>query len=94
MTEEKGLDPASADKIGEYVKHKGAYPFVWFVCRLVDRKAGGRPLLDQLLADTTLTANAKAKQGLDEMSILFTFLDAYKITDKVVSFQNPCLIID
>jgi hypothetical protein len=27
MTEEKGLDPASADKIGEYVKHKGAYPF-------------------------------------------------------------------
>ncbi|KAL1951084.1 hypothetical protein VTO73DRAFT_233 [Trametes versicolor] len=23
MTEEKGLDPASADKIGEYVKHKG-----------------------------------------------------------------------
>ena len=23
MTEEKGLDPAVADKIGEYVKHKG-----------------------------------------------------------------------
>ncbi|KAH9964109.1 histidyl-tRNA synthetase [Russula dissimulans] len=66
MTDEKGLDPTSADKIGEYVKHKG-----------------GRPLLDQLLADATLTANAKAKQGLDEMVILFTFLDAYKITDKI-----------
>lgn len=25
MTEEKGLDPAVADKIGEYVKHKGKY---------------------------------------------------------------------
>jgi histidyl-tRNA synthetase len=24
MTEEKGLDPAVADKIGEYVKHKGS----------------------------------------------------------------------
>ena len=24
MTDEKGLDPAVADKIGEYVKHKGA----------------------------------------------------------------------
>jgi hypothetical protein len=24
MTEEKGLDPTSADKIGEYVKHRGA----------------------------------------------------------------------
>ncbi len=23
MTEEKGLNPAVADKIGEYVKHKG-----------------------------------------------------------------------
>lgn len=66
MTDEKGLDTASADKIGEYVKYKG-----------------GRPLLDQLLADATLTANAKAKQGLDEMGTLFTFLDAYKIADKV-----------
>lgn len=25
MTEEKGLDPAVADKIGEYVKHKGMH---------------------------------------------------------------------
>lgn len=25
MTEEKGLDPAVADRIGEYVKHKGRY---------------------------------------------------------------------
>lgn len=27
MTEDKGLDAACADKIGEYVKHKGAQPF-------------------------------------------------------------------
>lgn len=25
MTEEKGLDPASADRIGEYVKNKGVH---------------------------------------------------------------------
>jgi histidyl-tRNA synthetase len=49
-----------------------------------DRDVGGRPLLDQLLTDPTLTANAKAKQGLDEMTTLFTFLDAYKITEKVI----------
>jgi hypothetical protein len=34
MTEEKGLDVVSADKIGEYVKHKGTWlfndPFVLF----------------------------------------------------------------
>lgn len=46
-------------------------------------------MLDQFLADATLTANARAKQGLDEMAILFTFLDAYKITDKVISFSEP-----
>jgi hypothetical protein len=34
-----------------------------------------------------LTASAKAKQGLDEMVILFTFLEAYKITDKVPFFK-------
>ena len=41
-------------------------------------------MLDQLLADATLTANIKAKQGLNEMGILFTFLEAYKIADKVI----------
>jgi hypothetical protein len=56
---------------------------------LTDRDVGGRPLLDQLLADATLTASAKAKQGLDEMVILFTFLEAYKITDKVPVFRGP-----
>jgi hypothetical protein len=50
---------------------------------LTDREVGGRSLLDQLLADATLTASAKAKQGLGEMVTLFTFLEAYKITDKV-----------
>jgi hypothetical protein len=33
----------------------------------------------------TLTASAKAKQGIDEMVVLFTFLEAYKIADKVLS---------
>jgi histidyl-tRNA synthetase len=29
MTAEKGLDAATADKIGEYVKHKGTPHFVF-----------------------------------------------------------------
>ena len=67
---------------------------VWrFVGCYVDRSVGGRPLLDQLLADATLTANAKAKQGLNEMGILFTFLDAYRITDKVVSLQSSWKLV-
>ena len=46
-------------------------------------------MLDQLLADATLTASAKAKQGLEEMVTLFTFLEAYKITDKVLLLSKP-----
>ncbi|KAH9897667.1 histidyl-tRNA synthetase [Cubamyces lactineus] len=66
MTEEKGLDPAAADKIGEYVKHKG-----------------GPELLDLLRADEALMANANAKTGVEEMGLLFTYLNAYRVTDKL-----------
>lgn len=66
MTDEKGLDPVVADKIGEYVKHKG-----------------GPTLLEQLKADEALMANASAKQGIQEMGILFTYLQAYQVIDKV-----------
>ncbi|EKM61856.1 uncharacterized protein PHACADRAFT_248747 [Phanerochaete carnosa HHB-10118-sp] len=66
MTEEKGLDPAVADKIGEYVKHKG-----------------GPPLLNQLRADQALMANASAKLGVEEMDVLFQYLEAYQVVDKI-----------
>ncbi|KAJ3746685.1 histidine-tRNA ligase [Lentinula detonsa] len=66
MTEEKGLDPSVADKIGEYVKHKG-----------------GPELLDQLLADPALSANPSAKQGLEDMSLLFTYLSAYNVINRL-----------
>ncbi|TDL26414.1 histidyl-tRNA synthetase [Rickenella mellea] len=66
MTEEKGLEAAVADRIGEYVKHKG-----------------GPDLLERLQADSTLTLNKKAKEGLDDMALLFTLLKAYKVIDKI-----------
>ena len=74
MTEEKGLDPSVADKIGEYVKHKG-----------------GPPLLDQLLKDDALVANPSAKLGMDEMGLLFSYLEAYNVLDKVGAciFEGP-----
>ena len=72
MTEEKGLDGAVADKIGEYVKHKG-----------------GPALLDQLRADAPLMANASAKVGIEEMGILFQYLEAYGVVDKVSPPRAP-----
>ncbi|KAI6024549.1 hypothetical protein EDC04DRAFT_3116709, partial [Pisolithus marmoratus] len=68
MTEEKGLSPDVADKIGEYVKHKG-----------------GPSLLDQLKADETLMSNPSAKQGVQDMELLFTLLKAYNnVIDRIL----------
>jgi histidyl-tRNA synthetase len=66
MTEEKGLDGAVADKIGEFVNLKG-----------------GQELLSKLEADPTLSANADAKKGLDDMAKLFTYLKIFGVLDKV-----------
>lgn len=66
MCEEKGLDAAVADKIGEYVKLKG-----------------GEELLQTLSADATLTGNKLAKEGINEMKLLFDYLNAYGITARV-----------
>ncbi|KAM5539957.1 hypothetical protein V8D89_006460 [Ganoderma adspersum] len=66
MTDEKGLDPATADKIGDYVKHKG-----------------GKELLEKLRADPALMANPSAKLGIDEMGVLFTYLAAYRVLDRL-----------
>jgi histidyl-tRNA synthetase len=66
MTEEKGLDGAVADKIGEYVKLKGS-----------------KDLLEKLEADTLLTTDKTASEGIKEMRILFGYLDVFEVTDKV-----------
>jgi len=64
MTEDKGLDPSIADKIGEFVKLKG-----------------GRDILEQLQANAELAANASAKQGLEDMALLFDYLEVFGALD-------------
>ncbi|KAJ5809936.1 Histidyl-tRNA synthetase mitochondrial [Penicillium pulvis] len=66
MVDEKGLDGAVADRIENYVMHKG-----------------GRELLNKLLQDETLTANASAKAGLEEMALLMDYLEAFGSLDKI-----------
>ncbi|RMX79433.1 hypothetical protein D0867_16479 [Hortaea werneckii] len=66
MTEEKGLDPEVADRIGEYVTKKG-----------------GRELLETLTKDAKLSTNDSAKAGLADMDLLFTYLSAFDVLDRV-----------
>lgn len=44
---------------------------------------GGRDLLDSLLQDEALVANASAKAGLDDMGLLMDYLDAFGVLDRM-----------
>ena len=83
MTDEKGLSPEVADKIGEYVKLKGQSFPPKSICQPLNNQIGGPSLLDQLKADEQLMSNRSAKDGILEMALLFTLLGAYKVLDKV-----------
>lgn len=66
MTEDKGLDPKVADRIGEYVVQKGS-----------------SALLEKLSADASLMANASAKQGIQDMSLLFDYLEIFGVMPRI-----------
>jgi histidyl-tRNA synthetase len=68
MVETKGLAEDVADRIHEYVQLKGNSG--WFLT------IGGRELLEKLTADAKLTENKSASQGLEEMALLFNYLNA------------------
>lgn len=89
MTQEKGLDPTVADKIGQYVKLKGTglegehYSQAPPSQPLSRVSSEVQKLLEQLLQDSILTSNKSAKEGLSDMATLFTLLQSYRILDKV-----------
>lgn len=66
MTNEKGLDPIVADRIGEYVKLKG-----------------GKDLLEKLSQDRELCANKNAKSGLEDLVLLFKYLEIFEVLDTI-----------
>lgn len=66
MVDEKGLDPAVADKIEGYVVRKGK-----------------RDLLEHLLKDEALSVNESAKKGLEDMSLMLEYLEAFDCLDKI-----------
>ncbi|KAL2087351.1 hypothetical protein ACEWY4_016179 [Coilia grayii] len=68
IVKEKGLPEKVADQIGEYVR----------------LQAGGMELAEKLLADPKLCKSEAACAGLTDIKLLFTYLQIFKVTDKVV----------
>ncbi|KAJ5781742.1 uncharacterized protein N7518_010225 [Penicillium psychrosexuale] len=72
-----------ADVRKEMVDEKGLDPEVADRIEKYVMNKGSRELLDTLLEDETLTANASAKAGLEEMALMMDYLKAFNVLDKV-----------
>ncbi|ESW99645.1 hypothetical protein KL918_001421 [Ogataea parapolymorpha] len=70
MCEEKNQPEDVADKIGEYVKINGTL----------------RDVLAKLSSDPTLMANESAKQGIDEITTMADYVEAFEV-DHYISFD-------
>ncbi|RDL39381.1 putative Histidyl-tRNA synthetase [Venustampulla echinocandica] len=67
MVDEKGISDEVADQIGEYVRRSGDMS----------------EMLQFLKSDPRLCANENVKAGIDDMSLLISYLEALDVVDKV-----------
>ncbi|KAJ5393340.1 uncharacterized protein N7487_010981 [Penicillium crustosum] len=72
-----------ADVRKEMVDDKGLDPEVADRIEKYVMNKGSRELLDSLLKDEALNANASAKAGLEEMALMMDYLDAFGVLDKI-----------
>ena len=86
MVETKGLESEVADRIHDYVQLKGTW------LEVLGADIGGRDLLEKLKNDSNLVANPLAKQGLEDMSLLFNYLDSLNAATHVLSLY-PALTL-
>jgi histidyl-tRNA synthetase len=49
---------------------------------------GGKDLIDELYKNEKLTQNASASQGLGDMKLLYTYLEALQVDQKVSTYSN------
>jgi histidyl-tRNA synthetase len=74
MVDEKGLDPVVADKIGEYVKQESE------IAIGANYREQSLKVIQSLENNEQLQSNEMAKQGVQELRLLFDYLDIWKCT--------------
>jgi histidyl-tRNA synthetase len=67
----------------EMVETKGLDPAVADKIQAYVTQKGGRELVEKLQKDESLMANEKARTGIEEMNLLFEYLDAWDATPNV-----------
>ena len=64
---EKGLEPDVADRIGVYTQHSGSL----------------KEIIEYIKAQPEMVADEQVKQGLGDMDLLLSYLEAFKVADRV-----------
>ncbi|KAK2739428.1 Cytoplasmic and mitochondrial histidine tRNA synthetase [Myotisia sp. PD_48] len=77
------LDKLPWDQVKIEMEEKGLTPEVADKIGAYVKHSGGPEVLDILKADAQLVANEELKKGLDDMELLFKYLDAFEVTPKI-----------
>ncbi|KAL4785616.1 hypothetical protein BJX76DRAFT_346956 [Aspergillus varians] len=77
------LDKLPWDKVKLEMEEKGLAPEIADKVGEYVKLSGGREILDTIKADELLSANEHVKKGIEDMDLLFNYLEAFDVSDKV-----------
>ncbi|KAL4957725.1 hypothetical protein BDW69DRAFT_180371 [Aspergillus filifer] len=77
------LDKSPWDQVKLEMEEKGLAPEVADKVGEYVKLKGGRDILDAIKADELLSANEHVKQGVEDMELLFKYLEAFDVLDKI-----------
>lgn len=77
------LDKLPWEEVKKEMLEKGLAPEVADEIGEYTKYSGGKEIIDLLRASERLSKNDQVKQGLADMDLLFSYLDAFKVADKV-----------
>ncbi|KAL4867579.1 hypothetical protein BDV12DRAFT_119375 [Aspergillus spectabilis] len=77
------LDKLPWDQVKLEMEEKGLAPEVADKVGEYVKLSGGRDILDAIKADELLFANEQIKKGVEEMELLFKYLEAFEVLDKI-----------
>lgn len=78
------LDKLPWEEVKKEMLEKGLAPEVADEIGQYTKHSGGKEIIDLLRASERMAQNEQVKKGLADMELLFSYLDAFKVTDKIL----------
>ncbi|KAL2830025.1 hypothetical protein BDW59DRAFT_170313 [Aspergillus cavernicola] len=77
------LDKLPWDQVKLEMEEKGLEPEIADLVGEYVKLNGGREILEAIKADELLSANEEIKKGIEDLDLLFNYLEAFEVLDKV-----------